>query len=190
MPEIHSRSAFMTKASKDDDTYTFLASSEKTDSYGDVVVQEGISLKRFKQNPIILYQHRASEPIGTGRAYMGEKGLMVDVKLAPPGISSLIDTVRGLLDAGILKAVSIGFSAKEWEPIRNKDNELTGYKFLKSLLHEISIVSIPANEEALGIAKSFDLPSHQMKELFEADPNKDQLRMNSNRLRLLKMKGN
>lgn len=189
MPEIHTRSAFFTKASKDDDTYTFLASSEKADSYGDIVVQEGISLKRFKKNPIILYQHRQSEPIGTGKAYMGEKGLMVDIKLAPPGISSVVDTVRGLIEAGILKAVSIGFSALEYEPIRNKDNEFTGYKFLKSLLHEISVVSIGANDEALAIAKSYNLSTSQCDELFQRDTSQDdQKRMNKNRLTLLKLK--
>ncbi len=188
MPTTISRSAYLTKASTDDDTYTFLASSEKVDSYGDIVVQDGISLSRFKKNPIILYQHNAQEPIGSGKAYFGDKGLMVDVKLAPLGISAIIDTVRGLLDARILKAVSIGFSAKEWEPIRDDDNNFTGYKFLKSLLHEISIVSIPANDEALAIAKSFNLSQRHMQEMFTRDPKADTTRMNKNRLRLLKLK--
>ena len=187
MPEINPRSAFLTKASKDDDTYTFLASSEKTDSYGDVVVQEGISLSRFKKNPIILYQHKHDSPIGTGKAYLGEKGLMVDIKLAPPGTSPIVDTVRGLIEAGILRAVSIGFSALEWEPIRNKNDEFTGYKFLKSLLHEISVVSVPANDEALAIAKSCNLSTRHMDELFNFEQSKDVQQMNKNRLRLLKL---
>jgi len=184
MPDIHSQSAYLTKASKNDDTYTFLASSEKTDSYGDIVVQEGISLKRFKKNPIILYQHNHHSPIGTGKAYLGDKGLMVDIKLAPPGITPIVDTVRGLMEAGILKAVSIGFSALEWEPIRDKENNFLGYKFLKSLLHEISIVSIPANDEALAIAKSFNLSNQHIDDLFI----RDNLNINKNRLRLLKLK--
>lgn len=186
MPEIHSQPAYLTKASKDEDSYTFLASSEKIDSYGDSVVQEGISLKRFKKNPIILYQHDQRSPIGIGKAYQGDKGLMVDVKLAPLGTSPIVDTVRALLEAGILRAVSIGFSALEWEPIRNKENEFTGYKFLKSLLHEISIVSIPANDEALAIAKSFNLSTQHINELFTG--NKNTLQKNKNRLSLLKIK--
>lgn len=188
MPDTISRSAYLTKASQDDDTYSFLASSEKADSYGDIVVQKGISLSRFKKNPIILYQHDANSPIGTGKAYLGDKGLMVDVKLAPPGTSPIIDTVRGLLSAGILKAVSIGFSAKEWEPIRDKDNEFLGYKFLKSLLHEISIVSIPANDEALAIAKSFNLSQPHMQKMFTEDPAKAQIQRNRNVVDMLKLK--
>ena len=186
MPEIHSKSAFLTKASKEDDSYTFLASSEKIDSYGDSVVQKGISLQRFKKNPIILYQHNQDSPIGTGKAYLGDKGLMVDVKLAPLGTSPVVDTVRGLLEAGILRAVSIGFSAMEWEPIRNDENEFTGYKFLKSLLHEISIVSIPANDEALAIARSCNLSPQRINELFQRNPNV--MQNNKNRLTMLKLK--
>lgn len=189
MPEIQTRSAFLTKADSDNDTYTFLASSEKVDSYGDVVVQKGISLTRFKKNPIILYQHNHLEPIGTGKAYLTDAGLNVDVKLAPPGISSVIDTVRGLIEAKILKAVSIGFSPLEYEPIRDDDNNFTGYKFLKSLLHEVSIVSVPANDEALAIAKSFKLSQLYMNSLFTPDPKLTVKSMNSNRLRLLKMQG-
>lgn len=186
MPDIHTRSAYLTKADSDNETYSFLASSEKVDSYGDIVIQEGISLKRFKKNPIILYQHDQNGPIGTGKTYHSDKGLMVDVKLAPLGTSPIVDTVRGLLEAGILRAVSIGFSALEWEPIRNKENEFTGYKFLKSLLHEISIVSIPANDEALAIAKSCNLSTQRISELFTSDksPSQD----NKNRLTMLKIK--
>ena len=188
MPDIHTRSAYLTKADSDNDTYTFLASSEKVDSYGDIVVQKGISLKRFKKNPIILYQHNQNSPIGTGKAYLTDGGLKVDVKLAPKGISPVVDTVRGLIEAKILKAVSIGFSAMEWEPIRDKDNEFSGYKFLKSLLHEISIVSIPANDEALAIARSCNLSTKHIDELFDRTKQTDALNNSKNRLTMLKIK--
>lgn len=188
MPHIHTRSAFITKSDLNDDTYSFLASSENVDSYGDVVVQKGISLKRFKKNPIILYQHNHDAPIGTGKAYHTDEGLKVDVKLAPPGVSSIVDTVRGLIEANILKAVSIGFSPVEWEPIRDVDDQFTGFKFLKSLLHEISVVSIPANDEALAIAKSFNLSKSNINELFNLDSLKQNKAMYKNRLKLLKLK--
>jgi len=166
MPQIHQRQAFITKATREG-VYTFQASSEKVDSYGDVVMQKGIDLSRFKENPIILYQHNSDEPIGRAvDMRLSEKGLVADVELAPFGVSEKIDTIRGLIEAGILKAVSIGFTALEHEIIRDKSGDMTGFKFVKSLLHEISIVSIPANDEALAIARSYNLPASEMRDIF------------------------
>lgn len=168
MPKIHQREALITKADREG-IYSFQASTEKVDSYGDIVVQEGIDLSRFKKNPIILYQHNSDEPIGQAvDVRVEKKGLVADVELAPRGISERIDTIRGLLDAGILKAVSIGFTVKPdgYKAIRNDDNEVTGFRFLKSLLHEISVVSIPANDDALAIARSHGMTDKQISRLF------------------------
>ena len=186
-PENYTRSAYLTKASdQDDGVYTFLASSDREDSYGDIVVQDGISLKRYKKNPIILHQHNHSAPIGSGKAYLAEDGLRVDVQLAPSGISEFIDSIRGLVKAKILRAVSIGFSPLEWEPLRDKEGNFTGYKFLKSTLNEISIVSVPANDEALAIAKSFNLSDRRLRELFIPDLLKEKQQQNKNRVKALK----
>lgn len=188
MPELHQREAIISKASREG-VYSFQASTDKVDSYGDIVVQEGIDLSRFQKNPIILYQHQFAEPIGKAvNVRLEKKGLVADIELAPKGISERIDTVRGLIEAGILKAVSIGFSAKEYEPLRSKDdNSITGWKFLKSLLHEISVVSIPANDEALSIARSCGLPQQQMKEMFSDLDSYDKQQQNRNKVRLLKL---
>jgi len=187
MSKVYQREAFITKGQKEG-TFTFQASSEKVDSYGDVVVQRGIDLTRFKENPIILYQHSADEPIGKAiDIRLEEKGIVADIELAPKGISEKIDTIRGLLEAGILKAVSIGFTAQEYEPIRNEDNQFTGYKFLKSLLHEISIVSIPANDEALAIARSFKLSQDDTRLMFKGTDDVNRQIQNKNRVRLLQI---
>lgn len=187
MPEIQSRQALITKA--DNGEFSFQASSEKVDSYGDIVVQKGIDLTRFQENPIILYQHDANEPIGKAvNVRMGEKGIIADVQLAPKGVSPKIDTIRGLIEAGILKAVSIGFSPKEYEPIRDKDNQVTGWKFVKSLLHEISVVSIPANDEALAIARSFKLPDTELKDVFSDLTAYDRQMQNRNYVEMLKLR--
>lgn len=185
MPQIHSQEGLITKSARDG-VFTFQASSEKVDSYGDIVVQKGIDLTRFNENPIILYQHQADEPIGRASdVRLEKKGLVADIELAPKGVSAKIDTIRGLLEAGILRAVSIGFSAEEHEPIRNENNDMTGYKFTKSLLHEISVVSIPANDDALAIARSFNLSKQDAQEIFKFEE-KDQI-MNRNRVRLHKI---
>ena len=188
MPQIHQRQAFITKATREG-VYTFQASSEKVDSYGDVVMQKGIDLSRFKENPIILYQHNSDEPIGRAvDMRLSEKGLVADVELAPFGVSEKIDTIRGLIEAGILKAVSIGFTALEHEIIRDKSGDMTGFKFVKSLLHEISIVSIPANDEALAIARSYNLPASEMRDIFTDTETLRTIQRNLNKVALERAK--
>lgn len=185
--------SIITKADNDgNNTFWFQASTAAKDSYGDVVVQEGIDLKRFKKNPIILYQHRHDEPIGRAKTVQfGDKGLEVEVELAPDGVSQRIDAIKGLIKAGILKAVSIGFSSIEHEVMRDKENNFMGIKFLKSLLHEVSVVSVPANAQALAIAKSFGLSDEQKSELFSKDGEKvipvETIHVR-NQLEMLKMK--
>lgn len=189
MPDIHSREAIITKAD-DSDIYTFQASTDKVDSYGDVVVQEGINISKFKKNPIILYQHRPSEPIGKAvNVRLEKKGLVTDIELAPFGTSAIVDTVHKLLKAKILRAVSIGFSAVDYEPLKDKEGHFTGYKFLKSILREISIVSIPANDEALSIARSCNLSQRDLNTMFYKTDGQLKQQRNKNLFSYLKMKG-
>jgi hypothetical protein len=76
--------------------------------------------------------------------------------LAPEGTSARIDEIRKLVDAGILKAVSVGFHSLEDEPL-NKKEPYGGTRFLKQELVECSLVSIPANPNALAVAKSLKI---------------------------------
>jgi HK97 family phage prohead protease len=76
------------------------------------------------------------------------------LELAPKGISARIDELRGLVEAGILKAVSVGFRPSKARP-RGKD--IDGVVFEKSELLETSLVSVPANPNALAVAKSLQI---------------------------------
>jgi HK97 family phage major capsid protein len=60
--------------------------------------------------------------------------------------------VRALVRQGILRAVSVGFQPKKIEPLGKNEN---GYRFVQSELLECSLVSVPANANALAIAKQF-----------------------------------
>ena len=46
------------------DTYDFILTTETPDRVGDVVMLDGIKLDSFQANPIALYMHDHSEPIG------------------------------------------------------------------------------------------------------------------------------
>ena len=87
------------------------------------------------------------------------------LKLAPEGISARIDEVRKLIQAGILKAVSVGFRPLKHEPL-NKELPHKGIRFLEQELVETSIVSVPANPNSLAVAKSLNVSADTLAMVF------------------------
>ena len=140
---------------------TFVLTSEEGgyDRQGDIVVvsKSAIKLDNFLKNPIALWMHDHDDPIGVWENLRVEgKRLLGDLRLAEKGTSPEIDLMHGLLSQGILKAVSIGFKAIAYEAIYEND-AFKGYKFTEWELLEASIVSIPANPQALAVAKSLGI---------------------------------
>ena len=134
------------------DPLEFVLSSEAVDRVGDVIRVKGMTLDSFKANPIALFSHDHNSVLGVWENVRVEgKNLLGRLKLAKPGTSPLIDTVRSLIDQRILKAVSVGFQPLEAEPRKGG-----GYNFTKSALHEVSVVAVPANPEALAITRAFN----------------------------------
>ena len=72
------------------------------------------------------------------------------LELAPAGTSERIDEIRKLVEAGILRAVSVGFLPVE---LRATTKTEPGELYVKQELIETSLVSVPANPNALAIAK-------------------------------------
>ena len=136
----------------DDDPLEFVLSDESVDRMGDVIRASGWDLTAFKSNPIALFGHSHDQIIGVWDNVRVEgKRLLGRLKLAKPGTSPLIDTVRSLIDQRILKAVSVGFQAIESTPRKSG-----GYDFIKSALHEVSVVAVPANPQALALVKAIN----------------------------------
>jgi len=154
-----------------DGTYTFVASDESVDSYGDIVRADKWDLKRYRSNPIVLFGHDNSNPIGLStKVWVDGKKLMHTIKFADEGTSDFIDTVRKLTAQKILRAVSVGFKPKaEPVPIMEKGVWTGGYEFVGQELLEISLVSIPANPNALSLAKSMNVSERSMQRIFKAD---------------------
>jgi HK97 family phage major capsid protein len=83
--------------------------------------------------------------------------LLGRIRFAAAGVSARIDELWALVKAGVLKAVSVGFTVadeRDIEPIRGPDNRVTGFRFLRQELLELSLVTVPANPNALAVAKS------------------------------------
>lgn len=135
----------------------FVASDESVDRYGDIVRQDGWDLAAFKRNPVALFGHAHDNIVGKySRVWLEGKKLLSELMLAEAGTGAIVDYVRALVRQGMLKAVSVSFLPLEWEYRRDEKNDnIVGYEFTKQELLEISLVSVPANAEALAMAKGF-----------------------------------
>lgn len=135
------------------DPFEFVMSSDVVDRMGDIVEQNW-NLKFFRRNPIALWGHDSSMPIGVWeRVRVEGNKLLGRLKLADKGTSDFIDFLRGLIEQRILKAVSVGFRPGSYKAL-DEDDPLGGYRLSDNELLECSLCSVPANPEALSLAKS------------------------------------
>ena len=151
-----------------DDPFTFIMSSERVDRVGDIIRQDGWKLTNFKRNPIALFGHSHSFPIGSWKNVRVEgKRLLGELHLATEGTSQRIDEIRSLIAQRILKAVSVGFRIVEYDPI-DKDEPWGGWDITQSELLETSVVSVPAHQDALATAKELGISDVTLKLAFGA----------------------
>ncbi len=113
------------------------------DSYKEVVVPGAFTESLQGRMPSLLWQHRASEPIGVYTAMREDNvGLYLEGKLA-------LKTNRGaeayeLMKMGAITGLSIGFVTRE-----DSYDKVSGIRTLKKLdLWEVSLVTFPANDAA------------------------------------------
>ena len=144
----------------------FVMSDETPDRMDDIIMSDGWELENFKRNPIALFGHKSDFPIGKWTNLRVEgKQLKGRLELAPAGTSERIDEIRKLIEADILRAVSVGFRPKEHTQLDSK-NPFSGLRFTKQELVETSLVSVPANPNALAIAKSLGVSPATMEVVF------------------------
>lgn len=130
------------------------ATTPRADRMGDIVEPLGVKFK----NPLpLLHQHRSDQPVGSVRFDKPtEKGIEFEASLpmieeAGP-LKDRIDTAWGEVKAGLVSAVSIGF-----RPIEESRMENGGYRYIQSEVLELSLVTIPANADAvISLVRSMD----------------------------------
>jgi HK97 family phage prohead protease/HK97 family phage major capsid protein len=127
------------------------ASTVDVDRHGDVVpasVWEA-GMQNYLKNPVILAYHQHDEPVGRMVEHkIDAQGLWIKAR-----ISAAAEDVFNLVKDGVLTAFSIGFRIVDAE--YNSAAELFIVKELE--LHEISVVSVPANQNTIfSLSKAFD----------------------------------
>lgn len=136
------------------DPFEFVMSDESVDRVGDVLMASGWQLAEFRKNPVALWGHDARNPIGTWQNVRVQGGRLIGkLVLAQRGTSGWIDTLWSLIEQRVLRAVSVGFSPIKSQPI-DADRPYGPQRYLRQVLLECSLVSVPANPNALALAKS------------------------------------
>jgi HK97 family phage prohead protease len=151
----------------------FILSDATADRFGDIVEVNGWDFENFKKNPIALFGHNSSFPIGKWKNIRinEDKDLRAELQLAPKGTSDRIDEIRKLIEADILRATSVGFRPLDHAPINSKD-PWGGTRYTKQELVECSLVSVPANPNALAVAKSLNISPSTVRMVFGEDASK------------------
>jgi HK97 family phage major capsid protein/HK97 family phage prohead protease len=131
-----------------------MATTPTPDRVGDIVEPLGVKFK----NPLpLLWHHRGDQPVGTVKfdkpTKEGISFTAIIPKIVEPGpLKDRTDTAWGEVKAGLTRGVSIGFRELEYSRI-----EGGGYRFIETEVLELSLVTIPANQEAgIEVIKSID----------------------------------
>lgn len=146
------------KADKADRQFTATISTQAIDRDNEVLLSRGLRAQEFLKNPVVFWNHNYDVPIGKAIKIMGEPNRVRAVaKIAERPASHegewFPDTVLSLMDQGVIRGVSVGFQSTETRRPTPEDKMTFGDKV--STIHskwnllEFSVVSIPANAEAL-----------------------------------------
>lgn len=130
------------------------ANTTAKDRSGDVVTAEAWAkgVENFRKNPVMLYQHKHDCPIGRfDKITVDKKGIYVEGTVSEAAEKNF--GIHTLINDGALKSFSVGFRVKDGKYNRNDDSMLiTDVELL-----EISVVSVPCNQESLfSVRKSFE----------------------------------
>jgi HK97 family phage prohead protease len=118
-----------------------------------ILVPSGCQLDGFRANPVVLWSHMPTEPIGRADVRVSSDALRARITFAPEGISETADRICGLSKASVVNGLSIGFDVDETEPV-DPNRPQAGRRATRWTLFEISLCSVPADGGALITARS------------------------------------
>lgn len=141
-----------------------ICSAPEMDRAGDMVVQSGVDLVAYRENPVVLWQHDTDHPIASCIDIGVKDGkLTALVQFPPEGDDPLADLTYNRVKNKVVNAVSIGFMGKTVSALdpanpprfdANGCNLGGGVKYETCELAELSFVSVPAVRGALVVERS------------------------------------
>lgn len=167
------------EVSDKDRVLRFMGTTAVRDRMNDEIPLKGWDFDNYlKAGGPVLWAHKYDEPpigrtlkIERGRAN-GSSGYMFDIEFAPGDANPKAEQIFQLCKQGFLNGVSVGFRSKKSEWITESEDEKKarekdepdappGKRFNKKELLELSVTPVPANPEALQVArrKGIEMPS-------------------------------
>lgn len=151
---LHIGSTFKDVKTMDDGSVKVVgyATTQDVDRAGDVISPKAWTnggLENYKKNPILLFNHNGNEPVGrASNLEIDDKGLKIEAT-----ISKAAGKVLDFIKESILNTFSVGFLIKDADYISETD----GFFIKEAELYEVSVVSVPCNQDAVfSLAKSFE----------------------------------
>lgn len=127
--------------------------NDKLNSYGYRVLTEGVDISQYERNPILLYMHNRGQAIGVIKDLKRENGEITG-ELAFDEATELSRQCKKQWEFGSLRMVSIGFNIIETSDA--PEHLVPGQRYptvTKARLHEVSLVDIGANDDAIRLYK-------------------------------------
>lgn len=144
---------------------TGYASTSDKDRAGDVIPPSAWTknggLDNYGKNPILLFNHNYSKPIGkTTEVTVDENGLHIEAEISKSA------EIYSLIEDGVLRTFSVGFMVKDLDYIPETD----GFIIKDAELLEVSVVSVPCNQDAtFSLKKSFSGSEEELEEFVEKE---------------------
>jgi HK97 family phage prohead protease len=142
----------------DDRALRFTISTGCVDREQDVISVRGWDLANYRRNPVVLWGHDATR-LPIGRAFdirIDGDALKATVEFIPtdtPEGGAFAESVYRLARSGFIAATSVGFRPIKWDytddETRGASDWFPGIDFQEQELVELSVVTVPANPEAL-----------------------------------------
>jgi len=154
----------------------FVLSDGSLDRHGTRINPDGWDLSNFghDRNPIALFAHDSSFIVGSWKNVRVENDQLVGtLNLAREDTSPRVNEIRSLVEQGILRGVSVGFSVtKAGKPGHSE------FDFEEQELIEASLVAVPSNPNTLALARSLNVSPETMSLAFGEQAERREIKTN------------
>ena len=154
---------------KDQREFDFVITADTRDSYGTIFTHEGWSFKRYKDNPVVFYQHRSSgdDPDnligvtvkGPWKETLddGSRAWVARVRFEEEEVNEKAEKIRKKIIAGTLRMASIGADVHEYRMgVKDDGEDENDIYFTRQELFEWSVVTIGSNTAA-GVKRNVEV---------------------------------
>ena len=138
---------------EDERSAEFVISTEARDSYGTVFKMNGWDLNRYNNNPIVLFNHDASDidsVIGRSEVRIEDNKLIGKVYFENADLNPLADKIYRKMQAGTIRGASIRANIEDARMGKGENEDPDTLYFTRQELMEWSVVTLNSNPDAVA----------------------------------------